>query len=135
MILNKKKGNKKENIPCLTKMSVAKKIIKRKYILDKSFFIFLSLLAIVISATTLIWNLWSIRFNKVPEETMDYFVAIACLTAFVTFTVSIQSFLNIQDRKNTLKENISRNQELLNEVEQGKDLTQEDIDQILNTIN
>ncbi|WP_426461554.1 hypothetical protein [Mycoplasma hafezii] len=125
----------KRNTKEKTKIKKIKNVLLRKYWISRSLFVTLSILAIVISAATVILNLWSIRFNKVPDTTMSYFVSIAVLTSAMSLIVSIQSFLNIQDRKSTLTNNVNQNNELLSEFKNGKELTQEDLDQILNTIN
>ncbi|VEU70394.1 hypothetical protein [Mycoplasmopsis glycophila] len=112
-----------------------KKKIKKKYWKSRGLFVSLSLIALFVSAATVILNLFSIRFNEIPELTMDFFVAIAILSVLMTFLISLQSFFNIQARKNTLSDNIAKNQEILNQIKSGKEISQDDINEILNTIN
>ncbi|RIV16317.1 hypothetical protein [Mycoplasmopsis gallopavonis] len=110
------------------------KKIKYKYWKSRGVFISLSLIALIIAAVTVILNLSAIRFNEIPALTMNFFVAMAVLTVLTTLLVSLQSFFNIQERKNILNENISKNEQIAKELKEGKEMTQEDIDQILNTI-
>ncbi|SJZ61654.1 hypothetical protein [Mycoplasmopsis verecunda] len=71
----------------------------KKYILSRAFFVFLNVLAIFISASIVILNLYAIRFNEFPDKTMIFFVLIAVLSVVTTLVVSVQIFLGITDKK------------------------------------
>ncbi|MFV8470253.1 hypothetical protein [Mycoplasma sp. VS509_3] len=101
-----------------------------KYIFSRSFFVFLNVLAILIAASIVILNLYSIRFNKYPDATMVYFVLIAVLSVITTLVVSLQSFFGITDKKTTLKDTISNLDDAINNIANKDDLTAEDYDRI-----
>ncbi|TDV24358.1 hypothetical protein BCF59_0320 [Mycoplasmopsis mustelae] len=109
--------------------------VRRKFLISKIFFISFSMLSIVLSALIVVLNLYSIRWNEYPEQTMVYFIAMALITSILTFIISIQSFLNISNRKNKIKENIVKTSELILELEEKTDLSQEDLDNINELLN
>ncbi|TNK91483.1 hypothetical protein C4M98_06795, partial [Mycoplasmopsis pullorum] len=74
-----KKMSKANNnrINVIKKADNLAKVANKKYFKSKGIYIFLSLASIFISATTIVLNLYSIRYNTFPQETMIYFVVIS----------------------------------------------------------
>ncbi|QZE12656.1 hypothetical protein [Mycoplasma sp. Ms02] len=122
------KKNQKNPSPFYFK-KVQSKERKSKYI-----FYALSITAIIISSLTILLNLYSIRYNKFPIETMALFVAIAIITAVVTFIIALQSFLNITNFKNKIKDNLEKNQNALSQIEKAEYLTKEEVDSLTESL-
>ncbi|MBN3534679.1 hypothetical protein [Mycoplasma procyoni] len=106
------------------------KVIKRKVFSSRTIFITLNVLAIIISSLVVVLNLYAIRWNERPVETMDYFVDIAIMSASTTFFLSLQAFLGITNRKNKLKQNIDKIDEIIEMVKEKDNLDQDDLDSI-----
>ncbi|MGZ9762599.1 hypothetical protein ACXYRQ_03955 [Mycoplasma sp. 394] len=118
------------SIAVIPKMHIMKNYVQKKYVLWRTIFILLSILSIAVSASVVVLNLYSIRWNSYPNETMATFVAISFISSISTFLISIQSFLNLSNRKNKLRDNLARSNEITLELKAKTDLSQEDIDNI-----
>ncbi|MGZ9755967.1 hypothetical protein [Mycoplasma sp. 6243] len=118
------------SIAVIPKMHMMKNYVQKKYVLWRTIFILLSILSIAVSASVVVLNLYSIRWNSYPNETMAMFVAISFISSISTFLISIQSFLNLSNRKNKLRDNLARSNEITLELKAKTDLSQEDIDNI-----
>ncbi|WP_027121419.1 hypothetical protein [Mycoplasma leonicaptivi] len=113
-----------------SKFSKTKKLLLKKYYLQRSIFLIMSLTSIIISAVIVILNLYSIRWNEYPQSTMIFFVIIAIISSVTTFIISIQSFINISNKKNSLKQNIESTKELIKNLENKTEISQDDLDSI-----
>ncbi|MFV8414106.1 hypothetical protein ACNQ2I_02935 [Mycoplasma sp. Z355B] len=125
----------KNNTNLHNKVHKLKRKSFNKYIISRSFFVFLNVLAIFIAASIVILNLYSIRFNKYPDTTMVYFVLIAVLSVITTLVVSLQSFFGITDKKTTLKDTISNLDEVINAISAKDDLSTEEYDKIIKLLD
>ncbi|WLP85792.1 hypothetical protein [Mycoplasma seminis] len=105
-----------------------------KYNFSRFFFVILNVIAIFIAASIVILNLYAIRFNKYPEDTMLFFVLIAVLSVVTTLIVSIQSFLGITNKKAKLHDNVVNIQEVISDISTKNSLTVEDYDNIAKLI-
>ncbi|WBP84114.1 hypothetical protein [Mycoplasmopsis edwardii] len=112
---------------------VQKKSLK-KYLISRWTFIILSLTGIIIAALIVILNLYAIRWNEKPVETMDLFVKIALTSAFTTFFLTIQAFLNISGTKSKVKQNVDKINEIVDLVQNKETLEQEDVDNIFEVL-
>ncbi|QNM93915.1 hypothetical protein H9M94_01420 [Mycoplasma sp. Pen4] len=129
---------KTKNIPSrsnLIKIKNASVDFFRKYIFSKAFFIFFNILAILISSSIIILNLFSIRFNPFPKETLTLFVLIAVFSVFITLLIGINTLLAIQDKKSILNNNIQRAQEIIDTISEKDDLDNEDVEAINEILN
>ncbi|CCP23977.1 hypothetical protein [Mycoplasmopsis cynos] len=115
-------------------LKVTKKAQYKLYVGSWIFFS-LSILGIFISTLIIILNLYAIRWNERPYDTMYIFVHIAIVSAFTTFFLSVQAFLNISKRKQELSQNISKIDEIIELISTKEQLNQEDIDNISEVIN
>ncbi|AKF41246.1 hypothetical protein MCANUFG4_00758 [Mycoplasmopsis canis UFG4] len=102
----------------------------KKYLISKWVFITLNLTGIAIAALIVILNLYAIRWNERPSETMHFFVQIALISAFTTFFLGVQAFLNISNKKAKTKQNIQKIEEIINILEKKENIEQEDLDNI-----
>lgn len=109
------------------------KSVLKKYLVSKFFFIFLSVLTLAVSSAIIILNLYSIRFNEYPLQTMIYFVSIAFISVVVTLLISIQSFFNVTDKISVLEENINTNIKRIEKYKENNEITREDIDELMKT--
>ncbi|QDY88621.1 hypothetical protein [Mycoplasma anserisalpingitidis] len=109
------------------------KSVLRKYLVTKYCFVFLSVLTLVISSIIIILNLYSIRFNEYPHQTMIYFVSIAFISVVVTLLISVQSFFNITDKITVFEENINTNLKRIDKYKENNEITREDIDDLMKT--
>lgn len=109
------------------------KLVLRKYWVSKYCFVFLSVLTLVISSIIIILNLYSIRFNEYPHQTMIYFVSIAFISVVVTLLISVQSFFNITDKITVFEENINTNLKRIDKYKENNEITREDIDDLMKT--
>ncbi|QGZ97636.1 hypothetical protein GE118_02355 [Mycoplasma sp. NEAQ87857] len=123
------KQNNSNNISLKEK----EKFIKNKYFKSKSIFIILSILSISIASLTVVLNLFSIRYNEANNTIMTLFITIAIINVIGTFCVSIQSFFNITNKKNILNENIEQNQLTIKNIQENKDITEKDLENIIQT--
>ncbi|MEA4162405.1 hypothetical protein [Mycoplasma sp. 4404] len=129
---NKTKSQKKNKlqINSINDIDKAKNRVYFKYITSKTLFTLLNVISIFLSASIIVLNLYSIRFNILPDKTMDLFVAIALFSVIITMLVSIQSFLAITNKTNEYKDKISRNVEFLKEFKEQTQITDNDIEVI-----
>ncbi|WP_322935527.1 hypothetical protein RRG37_00625 [Mycoplasmopsis felis] len=125
-----KKNNMKEKAIHI-KIQLSKKMIYKKFIIYRLTFILLSILSIFISSSIVVLNLYSIRWNDFPKQTMAFFFAMSLIASISTFFISFQSFLNITNRKYILKENIAKNDEITSILKDKTELIQEEIDNIM----
>lgn len=109
------------------------KSVLRKYLISKYCFVFLSVLTLVISSIIIILNLYSIRFNEYPHQTMIYFVSIAFISVVVTLLISVQSFFNITDKITVFEDNINTNLKRIDKYKENNEITREDIDDLMKT--
>ncbi|MEA4333499.1 hypothetical protein [Mycoplasma sp. 1232] len=129
---NKTKEQKKNKlqINSINDIDKVKNRVYFKYITSKTLFTLLNVISIFLSASIIVLNLYSIRFNILPAKTMDLFVAIALFSVIITMLVSIQSFLAITNKTNEYKDKISRNVEFLKEFKEQTQITDDDIEVI-----
>ncbi|MFV9451493.1 hypothetical protein ACNF36_00995 [Mycoplasma sp. 4463] len=129
---NKPKEQKKNKlqINSINDIDKVKNRVYFKYITSKTLFTLLNVISIFLSASIIVLNLYSIRFNILPDKTMDLFVAIALFSVIITMLVSIQSFLAITNKTNEYKDKISRNVEFLKEFKEQTQITDNDIEVI-----
>ncbi|MEA4205991.1 hypothetical protein VBM89_00495 [Mycoplasma sp. 1199] len=129
---NKTKEQKKNKlqINSINDIDKVKNRVYFKYITSKTLFTLLNVISIFLSASIIVLNLYSIRFNILPDKTMDLFVAIALFSVIITMLVSIQSFLAITNKTNEYKDKISRNVEFLKEFKEQTQITDNDIEVI-----
>ncbi|MEE3928533.1 hypothetical protein V2E24_03000 [Mycoplasmopsis ciconiae] len=125
---------KKINNKLSIKISDLDSISKRKYIVSRGIFVFSSLLTLLIAAATVLLNLFAIRFNAFPQETLALFISISIITFIITFLISIQSFLNIKNIKNIITSNIETNKNAIDLFKDNKTLTKEQVDQLTETL-
>lgn len=109
------------------------KSVLSKYLISKYCFVFLSVLTLVISSIIIILNLYSIRFNEYPHQTMIYFVSIAFISVVVTLLISVQSFFNITDKITVFEDNINTNLKRIDKYKENNEITREDIDDLMKT--
>ncbi|OAB49013.1 hypothetical protein [Mycoplasmopsis gallinarum] len=119
--------------PIIQELTKKIKKLKFKYGWRQGLFIFLNILTILIAAGMIVLNLYSIRFNIFADQTMIYFVLMAILSTVITFLVTVKSFLNIQDKKTQLTQNLLKNQETLSQIQEKKSISEEDVDNITST--
>lgn len=112
--------------------SILKKI-KRKRNGSRFLFISMSLISIIISASSIILNLYAIRYNVLPVQTMSLFVAIAVISSVITFLVTIQSFFNITESKNKLEQSVEKRTELKNKIEESKEVNETLVNELFDT--
>ncbi|WP_025755637.1 hypothetical protein [Mycoplasmopsis cricetuli] len=105
----------------------------KKYRLSFYGFVFINILAIFITASIIILNLFAIRYNPFPKETMIFFILLAIIGVVISFISSVQTFLSIKDSKDVLKNNIEVNENMIEKINKKDQITREDIDNILNT--
>ncbi|QDF64746.1 hypothetical protein [Mycoplasma nasistruthionis] len=117
------------------KIDKVKQSAYKKLISSSAIIVSLSILAILISSLIIVLNLYSIRYNEFPKQTMALFVALAVISVVITLIFAIQTFLAITNYKNKLDENVSKNKELIQNLKQKTDLNQEDIDLISDILN
>ncbi|MEA4134352.1 hypothetical protein VBM90_00830 [Mycoplasma sp. 2704] len=129
---NKTKEQKKNKLQInnINDIDKVKNRVYFKYITSKTLFTLLNVISIFLSASIIVLNLYSIRFNILPDKTMDLFVAIALFSVIITMLVSIQSFLAITNKTNEYKDKISRNVEFLKEFKEQTQITDNDIEVI-----
>ncbi|MEA4276201.1 hypothetical protein [Mycoplasma sp. 21DD0573] len=132
MYKNKTKEQKKNKlqINSINDIDKVKNRVYFKYITSKTLFTLLNVISIFLSASIIVLNLYSIRFNILPDKTMDLFVAIALFSVIITMLVSIQSFLAITNKTNEYKDKISRNVEFLKEFKEQTQITDDDTEVI-----
>ncbi|SYV96777.1 Uncharacterised protein [Mycoplasmopsis edwardii] len=65
---------------------------------------------------------------------MDLFVKIALTSAFTTFFLTIQAFLNISGTKSKVKQNVDKINEIVDLVQNKETLEQEDVDNIFEVL-
>ncbi|MFU2193235.1 hypothetical protein [Mycoplasma sp. 4079] len=127
---NKEQKKNKLQINSINDIDKVKNRVYFKYITSKTLFTLLNVISIFLSASIIVLNLYSIRFNILPDKTMDLFVAIALFSVIITMLVSIQSFLAITNKTNEYKDKISRNVEFLKEFKEQTQITDNDIEVI-----
>ncbi|MEA4191082.1 hypothetical protein [Mycoplasma sp. 2248] len=126
----KEQKKNKLQINSINDIDKVKNRVYFKYITSKTLFTLLNVISIFLSASIIVLNLYSIRFNILPDKTMDLFVAIALFSVIITMLVSIQSFLAITNKTNEYKDKISRNVEFLKEFKEQTQITDNDIEVI-----
>ncbi|WP_324672451.1 hypothetical protein U5U50_02450 [Mycoplasma sp. 888] len=126
----KEQMRNKLQINSINDIDKVKNSVYFKYITSKTLFTLLNVISIFLSASIIVLNLYSIRFNILPDKTMDLFVAIALFSVITTMLVSIQSFLAITNKTNEYKDKISRNIEFLKEFKEQTQITDDDIEVI-----
>ncbi|MCU9939925.1 hypothetical protein NW739_04280 [Mycoplasmopsis felis] len=77
-----KKNNMKEKALHI-KIQLSKKMIYKKFIIYRLTFILLSILSIFISSSVVVLNLYSIRWNDFPKQTMAFFFAMSLIDQFL----------------------------------------------------
>lgn len=108
------------------------KVANKKYFKSKGIYIFLSLASIFISATTIVLNLYSIRYNTFPQETMIYFVVISFISVAITTLIAIQSLLSVSNKIAKMKQNLQKNIDTLEALSETHNLTKEQVDDLMN---
>ncbi|UUM20289.1 hypothetical protein NPA13_02405 [Mycoplasma sp. 2045] len=126
----KEQKKNKLQINSINDIDKVKNRVYFKYITSKTLFTLLNVISIFLSASIIVLNLYSIRFNILPDKTMDLFVAIALFSIIITMLVSLQSFLAITNKTNEYKDKISRNVEFLKEFKEQTQITDNDIEVI-----
>ncbi|QNM93731.1 hypothetical protein H9M94_00430 [Mycoplasma sp. Pen4] len=107
--------------------------IRWKYIRSTSLFVFLNIFSMFVASLTVVLTLFSVRYNSGDNFIMSLFITIAVINVSATLFVSLQSFFNITDKKGKILNNIETNKELLEELKNKNDLTQDDLDNIIAT--
>ncbi|WP_245599317.1 hypothetical protein [Mycoplasmopsis iners] len=130
----RKKRTKQEMNEILLKIESLSEKMNRKYKISRAFFITLNLINIFISAAIIVLNLYSIRFNTYAKETMIFFVIIAFLSTFITFIISIKTFINFSDKSGKLQQNVDKNSELLQLIQAKNTISEEDAENIMQTL-
>lgn len=108
-------------------------VSSKKYFKSYYVFVALNIIAITIAAATIVLNLFGMRYNPFPEETMVLFLIISIISVAISFILSVQTFLSIKDSKNNLQNNIETNQSMIDKIQNKEKITRDEIDQILNT--
>lgn len=118
-----------EKIYCSEIISKAKSKYRKSYYT----FVGLNVALIVITALTIILNLFAMRYNPYPQQTMIYFVLLAVFAVIISFISSVQTFLSIKDQKTSIGNNIYLNEQIIERIQNKEIITRDDIDDILNT--
>ncbi|VEU74425.1 Uncharacterised protein [Mycoplasmopsis citelli] len=127
MNLNSTKINEKDYCNQIIKQATKK--YRKSYYL----FVFLNVSLILITATSIILNLFALRYNPFPDETMIYFILLSCTSVVIAFLTSVQTFLSIKDQKQSLSNNIDIKRAMIVKIQNNEPITREEIDNILNT--
>ncbi|TNK94552.1 hypothetical protein C4M98_04235, partial [Mycoplasmopsis pullorum] len=77
-------------------------------------------------------NLYSIRYNTFPQETMIYFVVISFISVAITTLIAIQSLLSVSNKIAKMKQNLQKNIDTLEALSQTHNLTKEQVDDLMN---
>ncbi|VEU76561.1 hypothetical protein [Mycoplasmopsis columboralis] len=118
-----------EKIYCSEIISKSKSKYRKSYYT----FVGLNVALIVITALTIILNLFAMRYNPYPQQTMIYFVLLAIFAVIISFISSVQTFLSIKDQKTSIGNNIYLNEQIIERIQNKDIITRDDIDDILNT--
>ncbi|UUD35893.1 hypothetical protein NPA08_02900 [Mycoplasmopsis citelli] len=105
----------------------------KKYRKSYYLFVFLNVSLILITAASIILNLFALRYNPFPDETMIYFILLSCTSVVIAFLTSVQTFLSIKDQKQSLSNNIDIKRAMIVKIQNNEPITREEIDNILNT--
>ncbi|AZZ65538.1 DUF4231 domain-containing protein [Metamycoplasma phocicerebrale] len=90
--------NKEKQIEILKKHEETSKKYRKKYIISRFFYIFISLIIMIISSLQIILNLFAIRWNNdLTLKTIFLFIAI--LAALIAFIQSIMLFFDFKTNK------------------------------------
>ncbi|WP_369027509.1 hypothetical protein [Mycoplasmopsis synoviae] len=107
------------NFELLREITEKQQIILKKHRVSYGVWVFLNFLSVFITSVIIILNLYAIRYNPRPDETMSFFVAIAILSATITFLVSIRTFFAISDKKEKLNYIIAENQNYIEQLKKS----------------